>query len=133
VFEEKVFFAAAIFELISSVILIPLIIWVIYQVRDNIRRVGKIIFGLLLLRQVIEFYPNLLIIGVFGDQLDLLTISWYLIYGLLTMTLAIQLYFVLEMKRVRIWLESKDPSDLKNELSKYRIFRFFAYLLPLVM
>ena len=71
---------------------------------------GKVILSLLFVRKALDIIPNL----VFAGFIDILTLdlSYYILYSTLSVTFVIQIYFLLEMKRVKIWLESKEPIEL---------------------
>jgi branched-subunit amino acid ABC-type transport system permease component len=39
----------------------------------------------------------------------------------------IQLYFFIQLKNVRIWLESKNPEELKENLNKFKKLQYTFY------
>jgi hypothetical protein len=110
-FNESVFKVAAYFELSTCLIIFPFIIGIIAKVSwNNIHPTGKLILSLLMVRKAIEIIPNLVFAGII--EILTLNLSWYILYSTLSMNFVIQIFFLLEMKRVKIWLESKEPLEL---------------------
>ena len=96
------------------------------RIKFQMDRIGLIMIFLYLGSFIAGLYPSITII--LGDQEILIknevSIPLVIMGFFNSLTLMVQLYFVAELRRVRIWLESQNPSQLKQKLATHQMYKW---------
>jgi hypothetical protein len=111
--------------LTASIIFIPLLLGVLIKYNLKIERAGLYMLISLQLIFLLQILPSLVFIEALEDNAKgTIKILAAILGGtLICVSFLIQIYFLTETMRVRIWIQSRDHLELKARLKAFKRFK----------
>jgi hypothetical protein len=111
--------------LTASIIYIPLLLGILIKYNLKIERAGLYMLVCLQLIFLLQILPSLVFIRALEDNAKgTIKILAAILGGtLICVTFLIQIYFLTETMRVRIWIQSRDLLELKTRLKSFKRFK----------
>ena len=118
----------------AACIFLPVILGALVKLRFKLSKVGLAMLISLFLSFSAQFYLSLYhsrLLTFTNDSFKDLSLGIVVI--LLLFSLAMQIYFIMEMKRVRIYVESRTPLELQIAESRFCLNKFIMCILIISM
>ena len=118
----------------AACIFLPVILGVLAKLRFKLSKVGLAMLISLFLSFSAQFYLSLYHSGLlFFTNDSFRDISIAIVVILLLFSFAMQIYFIMEMKRVRIYVESRTPLELQIAESRFCVHKVLMCILIILM
>ena len=119
----------------ASIIFIPLLLGVLIKYNLKIERAGLYMLVCLQLIFLLQILPSLVFIEALEDNAKgtIKILAAILTGTLICVSFLIQIYFLTETMRVRIWIQSRDHLELKTRLKAFKRFKITIVVLLVML